>query len=263
MKLEEIKEYCINKYGATETYPFGEIPICYKVAGKIFAELYPREDNYKITLKCEPELADFYRQQYKDVVVRGYHCPPVQQPYHNTIYIERIEKDVLLNMIDHSYGRVLAKLTKKEYYNLIGSVSKEHILSLGGIYIEHIQEGFEWYHNEMLEGTEIELLDKIEEMYEQNGNEDSYVDFYYGKLSYEERNNLKGQLSTRALAILETYERLKEPVFLTLNMELLDLTAELNAKELLFSTYYFCRFPCTIWGNYNLSYPVFTKRNNR
>lgn len=261
MKLEDLKEYCISKYGATETYPFGDIPICYKVAGKIFAELYPREDNYKITLKCEPELADFYRHQFKNVVVRGYHCPPVQQPYNNTVNIDQIEEEILLNMIDHSYSRVLGKLTKKEYYKLIGVVSKEDIISLGAIYFEHIQEGLDQYYNTMLEGTESELYEKIESLYTQNENEESYVDFYYGKLSYEERNNLKEQLSKKALSVLERYECLKEPVFLLLNKELLYLTAELNAKELLFSTYYFCKFPCTVWGNYNLRYPVFTKEN--
>lgn len=261
MRLEKIQEYCMKKHGAMETYPFGDTPICYKVSGKIFAELYPFQEDYKITLKCEPTLADFYRQQFKDVVVRGYHCPPVQQPYKNTIFINNIDEKLLLNMIDHSYERVLSKLTKKEYYKLLEISSIENIVSLGGIYIENIQIGFERYHCNMLEGTKEELYQEINEFYVQNGSENSFVDFYYGKLSKEERNNLKECLSDEAISILNMYEYLKEPVFLALDSKLLYLTAELNAKELLFCTYYFCKYPCTVWGNYNLSYPMFTKRD--
>jgi predicted DNA-binding protein (MmcQ/YjbR family) len=233
------------------------------VAGKVFAELYPMPDNYKITLKCEPSLADFYRQQYKDIVVRGYHCPPVQQPYNNTVYINDIDENVLLNMIDHSYERVLSKLTQKRYKELLGITSKENIISLGGLYIENIQDGFDQYTCNMLEGTQEEIYQKIYELREKNSINSSYVDFYYGKLSLEERNNLRLGISDKSFSILNMYEYLKEPVFLPLDNDILVLTAELNAKELLFTSYYFCKFPCTVWGNYNLSYPVFMKRNDK
>lgn len=257
---ESIKEYCIKKRGAVETHPFGEIPICYKVAGKIFAELYPVPDNYKITLKCEPALADFYRQQYKGVVVRGYHCPPVQQPYNNTVFINDIDENVLLDMIDHSYERVLTKLPRREYERILGITTKEDIISSNGIYIENIQEGFERYHYNQLEGTRKEIYQKIYELLLDNGNENSYVDFYYGKLSVKEREYLRENLSNKSFVILNLYENLKGPVFLPLSNDLLFLTEELNTKELLFCTYYFCKYPCTVWGNYNLKYPIFTNK---
>ena len=47
------------------------------------------------------------------VVVRGYHCPPVQQPYWNTIYLDDFPEDELLNMIDHAYDTVLHSFSKK------------------------------------------------------------------------------------------------------------------------------------------------------
>ena len=52
MTVKEIKEYCMSKPKATEEFPFGDVPICYKLNGKIFAQLYPYEYDYKITLKC-------------------------------------------------------------------------------------------------------------------------------------------------------------------------------------------------------------------
>ena len=35
MTVEEIKEYCRGKHKSTEEYPFGDVPICYKLNGKI------------------------------------------------------------------------------------------------------------------------------------------------------------------------------------------------------------------------------------
>lgn len=34
MRLEDIKVYCLNKWRAYEDYPFGDMPICYKLNGK-------------------------------------------------------------------------------------------------------------------------------------------------------------------------------------------------------------------------------------
>lgn len=114
MELEEIKNYCKGKPYATEEFPFGDVPICYKLNGKIFAQLYPYEHDYKITLKCTVDAGQFYRAVYPQKVVRGYHCPPIQQPYWNTVYLDDFPDDELLNMIDLAYDMVLSKLSKKE-----------------------------------------------------------------------------------------------------------------------------------------------------
>ncbi len=113
MKLEELIQYCENKNKAYIDYPFGEIPICLKVNNKIFAEIYPLENDYKITLKCEPLLAEMYRKQYEGIVVKGYHCPGLQAMHRNTIYINEIEEEILLEMIDHSYQEVVKTFSPK------------------------------------------------------------------------------------------------------------------------------------------------------
>ena len=53
--------------------------------GKIFAQLYPYEHDLKITLKCTVESGQMFRMLFPEQVKRGYHCPPVQQPYWNTV----------------------------------------------------------------------------------------------------------------------------------------------------------------------------------
>ena len=104
----------MNKPCVYETRPFGVDPICYRVSGKIFAQLTPKENWFKITVKTNPNAADFYRHMYPGVVVRGYHCPPVQQPYWNTIELEQFEEDVLWQMLDEAYAEVIKKLPKRE-----------------------------------------------------------------------------------------------------------------------------------------------------
>lgn len=119
MQVEDIKRYCQAKYKAYETYPFGEIPICYKLNNKIFAQIYPYEWDYKITLKCTADAGIFFRAAYPDKVVRGYHCPPVQQPYWNTIYLNDFPDDELLYMIDLAYDTVLNSFSKKVQRELL------------------------------------------------------------------------------------------------------------------------------------------------
>ncbi len=113
IRPEELIQYCCKKKKAYIDYPFGKEPICIKVNKKIFAEIYPQDNNYKITLKYEPVLAEFFRSQYPNVVVRGYHCPPVQQPYRNTVWVNKIDDGVLYSMIDHSYDQVIKSFSKK------------------------------------------------------------------------------------------------------------------------------------------------------
>lgn len=114
MKSDEIIEFCLKKNKAYIDYPFGDIPICFKVNNKIFAELYPLENDYKITLKCDPLLAELYRKQYEGVVIRGYHCPPVQAIYRNTVYINQtVSDEIIYEMIDHSYDEVIKSFPRK------------------------------------------------------------------------------------------------------------------------------------------------------
>ena len=62
---------------------------------------------------------EFYRQLYPDVIVRGYHCPPVQQPYFNTFPINEISDELIHEMADHSYVTVVGKLPKYKQKNLL------------------------------------------------------------------------------------------------------------------------------------------------
>lgn len=112
--INEIKDYCENKAGAYESRPFGKTPICYRIMGKIFARFNPEEHFYRMTLKCEPVRADMYRRLYPGIVVRGYHCPPVQQPHWNTVDLDRFtDMEMLKQMVDEAYAAVVKNLSGK------------------------------------------------------------------------------------------------------------------------------------------------------
>lgn len=118
MDLEQIKSYCLSKPKAVETYPFGEWPVCMKVNGKIFAQIYTN----KITLKCTVFSGQAFREAYPGIVVRGYHCPPVQQPYWNTIDLTRFPHKELPMMIDHAFETVVNSFSEKVRKELLDMI---------------------------------------------------------------------------------------------------------------------------------------------
>ena len=120
MDAQDILNYCLEKPGAWMDHPFGPIPDCVKVGRRLFAQLYPKPKDYKITLNCDRMTADFYRQLYPGTVIPGYHCPAVQKPYFNTIYLNGTVPDaVLRKMIDHAYEVVFRKHTRKEQEDIL------------------------------------------------------------------------------------------------------------------------------------------------
>jgi predicted DNA-binding protein (MmcQ/YjbR family) len=103
----------MGKQGAYKDCPFGPFPICFKVGSRIFLEWYPSDD--KITVRCEPMLADYYRQTYPQAVTVGYHCPDRQKPYKNTVSLGRgLEDSLIYEMIDTSYHEAWMRLKRNE-----------------------------------------------------------------------------------------------------------------------------------------------------
>ncbi len=103
--------YCLQKPGAYIDHPFGPDSTILKVEKKIFAQFFVLKGQEMTTLKCDMMTGQFYRQLYPGIILRGYHCPPVQQPYFNSFPLDgRIPDAIILEMIDHSYSAVVHKL---------------------------------------------------------------------------------------------------------------------------------------------------------
>ena len=115
----DIIEYCLTKNGAYIDHPFGPDSLVIKVKGRIFAQLFTLNGEKMATFNCDAAQGQYYRMLYPGIVTRGYHCPPVQQPYFNTI---RLTGEVALgeikDMVDHAYARVINKLPRAAFYEL-------------------------------------------------------------------------------------------------------------------------------------------------
>lgn len=109
MHIEEIRDYCLKKKAVTESFPFDETTLVFKVMGKMFA-LAALEKASFINLKCEPEKAIELREKYS-AVLPGYH---MNKRLWNTIQVDGSIPDKLIKeWIDDSYRLVIEKLPKK------------------------------------------------------------------------------------------------------------------------------------------------------
>lgn len=108
MNVEEVRQICIAKKGVTEGFPFDELTLVLKVGGKMFALLNLDKDP-SVNLKCDPERAIDLREHY-DAILPGYH---MNKQHWNTVKLDgSVPKNLLLELIDHSYDLVFKSLSR-------------------------------------------------------------------------------------------------------------------------------------------------------
>ncbi len=119
MDIIAFREYCLSKKGVTEEFPFDKVTLVFKVMGKMFAVTsLDHLESFKISLKCEPELAVELREKY-NCIEGAYHF---HKKYWNSITINgSITDDEIKKQIDHSYIEVTKKLTNKDK-NILNSL---------------------------------------------------------------------------------------------------------------------------------------------
>lgn len=110
MDIETYRNYCLNKKGVSESFPFDEEVLVFKVLDKVFALGSLDAVPLKVNLKCDPDKAIKYREMY-DEVKPGFH---MNKKHWNTVNFHGSLEDQLLKyMINHSYELVVSKMTKK------------------------------------------------------------------------------------------------------------------------------------------------------
>ena len=109
MNAEQIREYCIAKKGVTESFPFNEEVLVFKVLDKMFALISLSKPD-SINLKCNPERAIELREQYDDIIP-GFH---MNKKHWNTVMLTgSLSKKLIFELIDHSFEQVLKSMGKK------------------------------------------------------------------------------------------------------------------------------------------------------
>lgn len=111
MNIEEFRDYCLGKKGVTESFPFDSQTLVFKVMGKMYALCGLEHVPSRVNLKCDPDRSVELRAAYDGLITPGYHMSKL---HWNTVVIEgNLPRDLLLELIDHSYNLVVASLTKK------------------------------------------------------------------------------------------------------------------------------------------------------
>jgi predicted DNA-binding protein (MmcQ/YjbR family) len=107
MSPAELRDHCLSFGGAEETFPFGPKTSVFKVAGKMFALSQLGAKSLRVSLKCEPQLAEALRKAHA-AVLPGYH---LNKRHWNTVIIDgSLPEQMIRDLIEDSYDLVVSQL---------------------------------------------------------------------------------------------------------------------------------------------------------
>jgi len=116
MDLQELRNYCLNKKGTSEDFPFDDETLVFKVGSKMFGLTNIKANELKVNLKCDPIMAEALRREY-EAITPGYH---MNKKHWNTIAFDgSISEDNIKTFIDISYNLVFKGLKKAEKEEII------------------------------------------------------------------------------------------------------------------------------------------------
>lgn len=134
------------------------------------------------------------------------------------------------------------------------------------IQFDSIVEGFNNYQNNLITPTSTKDLVSCEKdiggfikaLYNLNENR-LVVDFYLSRLSDIEFKSLFDSLNNEDKNILEKIKNkeFKSNYFEVIDESIIDFLVRLCTRELFFITFYFEKYPLTLWGNYDFKFPMF------
>ena len=114
MNIEDIRDYCLGFAGVTESFPFGEDTLVFKVMGKMFCLLNIETKEF-VNLKCDPVKAIELRELHQ-AIKPGFH---MNKKHWNSVYMDgSLSNAFLQGLIDHSYNLVVQSLPKKDQQQL-------------------------------------------------------------------------------------------------------------------------------------------------
>ena len=108
MTARSLRKLCLEFPGAYEDFPFGPETSVFKVEKKLFAISALGASPLKVSLKCEPELAEELRGSYPDAVAPGYH---LNKRHWNTVLCDGALPDAMVrDMVEDSYDLIVAAM---------------------------------------------------------------------------------------------------------------------------------------------------------
>ena len=109
MDGKALRRICLGFTGSEETFPFGPENSVFKVGGKMFALARLDGDPLRVSVKCEPPLAEELRAAHP-AIIPGYH---LNKRHWNTIVIDgSLPEAMIADMIEDSYDLVVSRLSR-------------------------------------------------------------------------------------------------------------------------------------------------------
>lgn len=110
MDIETLREYCLSKPDAEESFPFGPETLVFKAQGKVFLLMGLDNPELRFNVKCDPDKAIELREEFP-CVLPGFH---MNKKHWNTIVVDgSISSKQLKEWIDWSYDLVTGKKKSK------------------------------------------------------------------------------------------------------------------------------------------------------
>lgn len=122
MNIEDFRDYCLSVKGATESFPFDENTLVFKVMNKMFAygSIAPKEEKINFSIKCDPDKSMELKEKYAGITA-GKHTA---SDLWIAVYLDSDVPDSLIKeLIQHSVEEVVKKLPKikQTEYNHLNS----------------------------------------------------------------------------------------------------------------------------------------------
>lgn len=103
MNHKTVEEYILSMPNARLDYPFGKDVAVYKAGDKMFALISEGKDPVRVSLKCNPLLAEKLREKF-ETVLPGYH---LNKKHWNTVILTgQLPWEEIQGLIRHSYELV-------------------------------------------------------------------------------------------------------------------------------------------------------------
>jgi len=104
---DALRDLCLSFRGSEETFPFGFETSVFKVAGKMYALSRLSSSPLRISLKCEPLLAEQLREAHPEITA-GYH---LNKRHWNTVIVQGgLPDEMICELVEDSYDLVVSKL---------------------------------------------------------------------------------------------------------------------------------------------------------
>lgn len=149
----------------------------------------------------------------------------------------------------------------------IKAISTLEFNSIIKIRFRNILEGFDNFKYIDLTPTGEQNLTESEELFTKTlikffelNNKSVVIDFYKNRLTKESMDIIKESLDDHQMELF--YDILnsgseEDILFIINDKRYIEVLVKLCTRELFFITFYFEKYPLTVWGNYNLKFPMF------